>query len=127
MEAILKAVFEKVQSACKDGSYAIIDSAEFSDAVPDGERKTPGEIDGGLKTLQKGGFIDIKYARGDMYCVAALKSALPEEKEEPKECSPTVIEVKEKFNSRAAAVYSACAFLGGALGSAIICLITTLL
>lgn len=124
MEAIVKAIFEKVKNTCGDGGYAIIDSAEFADALPDGIRKSHEEIDGALKELQKGGFIDIKYARGDMYCVAALKNALPDEEEkQPAECSPTVIEVKEKFNVKAAALYSAFAFLGGAVGSAIISLI----
>ena len=123
MDAVKRALFYKISESCKNGGFAIIDSTEFADAIPEGERRAAGEIDGALKELQKLGYIDIRYARGDMYCVAALKSELPEENCEEKlpDRSPTVIEVKEKINKFAVALYAAAAFLGGAAGSAIIC------
>ena len=101
---------------------------EGADAIPEGERRAAGEIDGALKELQKLGYIDIRYARGDMYCVAALKAALPDEKKEDEKTQngaacPTVVEVKQKFSKIAAAAYAAAAFLGGAAGSAIVCAI----
>ena len=128
MDVISRAVFNKIALSCKDGGYAIIDGAEFADALPEGERRAAGEIEGALKALQKQGYIDIKYARGDMYCVAALKSELPEENCEEKlpDRSPTVIEVKEKINKFAVALYAAAAFLGGAAGSAVICAIAVI-
>lgn len=123
MDAVKRALFYKISESCKNGGFAIIDSTEFADAIPEGERRAAGEIDGALKELQKLGYIDIRYARGDMYCVAALKSELPEENCEEKlpDRSPTVVEVKEKINKFAVALYAAAAFLGGAAGSAIIC------
>ncbi len=128
MDVISRAVFNKIALSCKDGGYAIIDGAEFADALPEGERRAAGEIEGALKALQKQGYIDIKYARGDMYCVAALKAALPDEQKEDEKthsgaACPTVVEVKQKFSKIAAAAYAAAAFLGGAAGSAIVCAI----
>lgn len=129
MDAVKRALFYKISESCKNGGFAIIDSTEFADAIPEGERRAAGEIDGALKELQKLGYIDIRYARGDMYCVAALKSELPEEnrpEEKLPDRSPTVIEVKEKINKLAVALYAAAAFLGGAAGSAIICAIAVI-
>lgn len=128
MDAVKRALFYKISESCKNGGFAIIDSTEFADAIPEGERRAAGEIDGALKELQKLGYIDIRYARGDMYCVAALKSELPEENCEEKlpDRSPTVIEVKEKINKFGVALYAAAAFLGGAAGSAIICAIAVI-
>ena len=128
MDVVKRALFYKISESCKNGGFAIIDSTEFADAIPEGERRAAGEIDGALKELQKLGYIDIRYARGDMYCVAALKSELPEENCEEKlpDRSPTVIGVKEKINKFAVALYAAAAFLGGAAGSAIICAIAVI-
>ena len=128
MDAVKRALFYKISESCKNGGFPIIDSTEFADAIPEGERRAAGEIDGALKELQKLGYIDIRYARGDMYCVAALKSELPEENCEEKlpDRSPTVIDVKEKINKFAVALYAAAAFLGGAAGSAIICAIAVI-
>ena len=124
MEAIERAVFDKITACCKDGGYAIIDGEEFADALPDGERRAAGEIEGALKKLQGKGYIDLKYARGGTYCVAALKTQIAEPAQpEKREPSPTVIEVKEKLNLFAAGVYAMAAFLGGAAGSAVICAI----
>ena len=128
MDDVKRALFYKISESCKNGGFAIIDGTEFADAIPEGERRAAGEIDGALKELQKLGYIDIRYARGDMYCVAALKSELPEENCEEKlpDRSPTVIDVKEKINKFAVALYAAAAFLGGAAGSAIICAIAVI-
>lgn len=128
MDAVKRALFYKISESCKNGGFAIIDGTEFADAIPEGERRAAGEIDGALKELQKLGYIDIRYARGDMYCVAALKSELPEENCEEKlpDRSPTVVEVKEKINKFAVALYAAAAFLGGAAGSAVICAIAVI-
>lgn len=128
MDAVKRALFYKISESCKNGGFAIIDSTEFADAIPEGERRAAGEIDGALKELQKLGYIDIRYARGDMYCVAALKSELPEENCEEKlpDRSPTVIGVKEKINKFAVALYATAAFFGGAAGSAIICAIAVI-
>ena len=128
MDDVKRALFYKISESCKNGGFAIIDSTEFADAIPEGERRAAGEIDGALKELQKLVYIDIRYARGDMYCVAALKSELPEENCEEKlpDRSTTVVEVKEKINKFAVALYAAAAFLGGAAGSAVICAIAVI-
>lgn len=126
MEATEKAIFDKIAEACRGGGYAIVDGEELADAVPDGGRRSADDIETSLKELQRGGFIDIKYARGGTYCVTALK-ARPQEREESNaaqsapEPSPTVVEVKEKVNSFAAAMYALAAFFGAAAGSAIVC------
>ena len=126
MENIDRAVFDKIAAVSRDGSYAIIDGDEFADALPAGVRRAVVEIDGAIKNLQKQGYIDLKYARGGTYCVAALKSKIAEPVEMPapaKDESATIVEVKEKFNGFAAAMYAVAAFFGAAAGSAIVCAI----
>ncbi|MCD8371856.1 MAG: hypothetical protein LUD27_00955 [Clostridia bacterium] len=126
MDALYTAVFEKILSSCGGGGYAIIDIGEFFDAIPDGGRKAIGEIEAALKYLQKSGCIDIKYARGDVYCVCVLKDSLPEEPETKKQTA-AVLEPKEKPDKKCLVLYSLCSFLGGAAGSLAACLIAAAL
>ena len=120
METTERAVFEKITSACRQGGYAIIDGCEFAEAFPAGQADE-GAIAEALAALQRGGYIDVKYARGGTYCVAALKDR-PEAAEDPARHS-TVVHVNGKPSAAAAAVYALAAFLGAAAGSAAVCAI----
>ena len=115
MDRICGAVLDKIYDLSPAGRYVIIAVDEFYDAFPDGYEKTFDELDKALTSLKKGGYIDLKYSRGDMYCVAPLKEY--EEEEEILSPSPAV------SSGRKIDMVFLSAFAGSALGSLIISLI----
>ena len=115
MDEVCRAIFEKVKSGC-DGGAAVFDYGELAGAV-EGEELSPENVDGAVKKLCSEGFIDIKYARGNLYCLAPIRE--PGEQIARGEASPTVVEVKQKFSFKCALLYCAAALVGGAAGSAI--------
>ena len=115
MDRICNAVLDRIFDLSPAGRYVIIAEDEFYEAFPDGSQKTYDELERVLSSLRGGGYIDLKYSRGDMYCVAPLKKyvELPEEEPETKERKPDFT-----FLS---------AFAGSALGSLIVALIFALI
>ena len=67
--------------------------------------------------LKDGGYIDVKYSRGDLFCIAPLKDYIEDEPAEENVSEAP----KRKINFTFAS-----AFLGGMLGSLIISLIFAL-
>ena len=61
------------------GAVRYIAEDEFYEAFPDGSERTYDELNRALSALRSGGYIDLKYSRGDMYCVAPLKRYVEEE------------------------------------------------
>ena len=114
MDRICGAVLDKIYDLSPMGRYVIIAVDEFYDAFPDGSEKTFDELDRALTSLKKGGYIDLKYSRGDMYCVAPLKEYEEEEIIGP---APAVA------HGRKIDMVFLSAFAGSALGSLIISLI----
>ena len=123
MDDVCRAIFEKVKSACAGGA-AVFDYGELAGAV-EGEELSAEKVDDAVKKLCGGGFIDIKYARGNLYCLAPIRE--PEKEAAAEEPSPTVVEVKQKFSFKCAVLYCAAALVGGAAGSAIACAIAAVL
>ena len=115
MDEVCRAIFYKVKNACTGGA-AVFDYGELAGAV-EGEELSADKVDGAVKKLCSEGFLDIKYARGNLYCLAPIKE--PETETAPEEPSPTVVEVKQKFSLKCALMYCAAALVGGAAGSAI--------
>lgn len=119
MDRICNAVLDRIFTLSPAGRYVIIAEDEFYEAFPDGSEKTYDELERVLSSLRGGGYIDLKYSRGDMYCVAPLKKyveqqpALPDEDVERKDRKPDFI-----FFS---------AFAGSALGSLIVALVFALI
>lgn len=120
MDRICGAVFGKIHSVSGTGKYAIIAADEFFEAFPDECEKTNDELCTALNRLQEKGFIDMKYARGDLYCVAPLKEFV--------ESSFVASDARpEKRKRKKTDFVFAAAFAGGALGSLLISLIFALL
>ena len=65
---------------CKDGKtgYRIYYEDELLDALPEGVRNRE-TLEAALKNLQSKGYADVKYARGDAFCIAALNKYVAEE------------------------------------------------
>lgn len=114
MDRICGAVLDKIYDLSPAGRYVIIAVDEFYDAFPDGSEKTFDELDRALTSLKKGGYIDLKYSRGDMYCVAPLKEYVEEEIPSPVPSVPQGRRIDMVFLS---------AFAGSALGCLIVSLI----
>ena len=115
MDDVCRAIFEKVKSACAGGA-AVFDAGELAGAV-EGEELSAEKVDGAVKKLCGDGFLDIKYARGNLYCLAPVRE--PEDEDTESNSPATIVEVKQKFSLKCALLYCAAALVGGAAGSAI--------
>ncbi|MDE7440409.1 MAG: hypothetical protein K2N23_07880 [Clostridia bacterium] len=114
MDRICGAVLNKIHALSPTGRYVIIDEDEFFDAFPEDSVRSFDELKRSLTLLCREGYIDVKYSRGETYCVAPLKRY---EEELPVE---EYVESGRGF--RVDPVFIS-AFAGGALGSLIISLI----
>ena len=113
MDRICGAVLNKIHALSPAGRYVIVDEEELFDAFPDGAERGFDQLKIALATLIKQGYIDVKYSRGETYCIAPLKRYEESVFEEPEE------EVR-RFKLDPVLI---SAFAGSALGSLIISLI----
>ena len=112
MDRICSAVLNKIHALSPAGRYVIVDEEELFDCFPGGAERSFDELKRSLTLLVKQGYIDVKYSRGEMYCIAPLKKYEEEE---------IVYEQPEKKFRFDPVLISA--FAGSALGSLIISLI----
>lgn len=114
MDRICVAVLDKINSQASIGRYVVFSEDELSEAVPEN-----GDFNGVknvLKTLADGGYIDVKYSGGNLYCVAPLKNYA----EDADGGNAEAEKKPPRTETRAAFI---AAFAGGVLGSLIISLI----
>ena len=120
MDRICKAVLEKICALAPLGRYVIISEDEFFEDFPEDCEKSETELNKALRSLVSGGFIDLRYSSGDLYCAAPLKKYEPEPAPEPspsaEEITETVYE-PERPKMKIYAFAFLAAFCGGALGS----------
>ena len=114
MDRICGAVLNKINALSPAGRYVIVDEDELFESFPEGTEKSFEELKRSLTLLIKQGYIDVKYSRGEMYCIAPLKKY----EEEEIICEPE----REIRRFRLDPVLLS-AFAGGALGSLLISLI----
>ena len=114
MDRISGAVLNKIHALSPAGRYVIIDEEELYDAFPDGSDRSFDELKKSLTLLIKQGYIDVKYSRGEMYCIAPLK------KYEAEEITYEPIVEERRFKLDPVLI---SAFAGSALGSLIVSLI----
>ena len=114
MDRICGAVLNKIHALSPAGRYVIIDEDELYDAFPEGFEKSFDELKRSLGVLIKQGYIDVKYSRGEIYCIAPLKRY---EEAEP------AFEPEEEVRRFRLDPVLVSAFAGSALGSLIISLI----
>ncbi|MDE6585252.1 MAG: hypothetical protein K2K80_01045 [Clostridia bacterium] len=117
MDRICVAVLDKINSLASAGRYVVFSEEELKEALPE---NADGDIKQTLKALCDGGYIDVKYSSGNMYCIAPLKSYVEETPPPPAEEPEKAVEEIKKTPFWAA-------FAGGAAGSFIISLIFTIL
>lgn len=130
MDRICIGILDKICSLSSLGRYTVISEEEFLESFPEGTEKDGAELKKALKILIAGGYVDLKYSDGELYCVSPLKKyEAPAEPEPlpPAEAPPETIAPAGPVNAAAKliAVFFA-AFAGGAAGSLIISLIFAL-
>ena len=126
MEEICTALSAMIDEA-GNGRYTIFYEEDLLEAI-DGDMKNRETLEAALKTLRTGGYIDVKYARGNAFCVASLKKYVPVKKEEP---APAPVESAEERTSalskKTLLSIGLWAFLGSFIGGAIVALITAVI
>lgn len=114
MEDILPPLFYLISQEGFDG-YKIFYGEELLQSLPQ-EARNAKTLEGALQLLADGGYIDVKYARGDTFCIAALKEY----------CTPQ--KAKQRQNSSASvAIIALAAFCGSVLGCGIVFLISAVI
>lgn len=103
------------------GGYKIYYEEELLEALPEGVRNRE-TLEAALKNLSEGRYIDVKYARGNAFCISALKKFVPTPPAEPEgeavcECAQAPV---IRFPTKKLYIYTAVsALLGGAAGGCI--------
>ena len=127
----------KVSALGNVGRYFVISEDDFFEELPKDIKRDEAELKKAIKGLAADGYIDLKYASGNMYCVALLKEYVPpvqpeEQKSDEQKPEPEVKDADGEFEEdlnepapfRSQFMYTFWAALaGGAIGSAIIALI----
>ena len=116
MDRICGAVLNKIHALSPAGRYVIVDEDELFDAFPEGMDRSFEELKRSLTLLIKQGYIDVKYSRGETYCIAPLKRY-------EEEVSEVAFEEPAQVKRFRLDPVLIAAFVGGALGSIIISLI----
>ena len=114
MDRICGAVLNKIHALSPAGRYVIVDEDELYDSFPDGAERSFDELKRILTALIKQGYIDVRYSRGETYCIAPLKKYEEEE---------IVYEPHEEVRRSRFDPVLISAFAGSCLGSLIISLI----
>ena len=124
MDGICSAVLDKIFALGAPGRNIVISEDEFFEAFPEDCVKSEGELRKALKTLASGGYIDIKYAGGDLYCVTPIKNRVIEEPPAPV-YTPSAETLKPQEYTLKYSTLPAflAALAGSALGSTVIALI----
>ncbi len=118
MEDILLSLSSLLFSAGTDG-YKIFYEDELTEAFPQDLRNRE-TLEAALKKLANEGCVDVKYVRGDVFCIAVLKEYQP-----PEECETIQPEDEQPdLSVNKVYLYSAiAAFLGGAIGGCVTAII----
>ena len=105
---------------CSGGGYAVLSLEELSECAPADEPVSFDDISQAITELAEQKYIDIKYSRGNMYCVTALKDYVLDEGE----IIPEVVSAEREVDSgKLYAICAALSFAGAFLGSFIVCII----
>ena len=123
MDKIACCVLDKINSLAPLGRYVVISADEFFESFPEDTETDGATLRKALKALSSGGFIDLKYSDGEMFCTAPLKVYEPEVPATELEVTTPPTEKKRS----GWLVYFLAAFAGGAAGSFIVSLIFALI
>ncbi len=109
VEQLCRAIFNKIYSSTREG-YGIFYEDELLDILPE-DMRTRETLEAALKQLVNGGNIDVKYAKGNAFCIMGLKAL-----EESAEPAQIAVPLRRGRKWIYAALVFAAAFAGGSLG-----------
>lgn len=116
-------ILNKIKN-CSGGGYAVLSLEELMECAPEGEPVSFDDISQAIAELAEQKYLDIKYSRGDMYCVAAVKDYAINEVIESNEILPEVVQAADDVSyGRLYAICAALSFAGAFVGSFIVCII----
>ena len=127
MDGISCQILDKICQVAPFGKYVVISADEFFECFPEGAEKSYTELKKALKTLVSGGFIDVKYSDGELFCTTPLKKYVPEPEPELYDDYDFEDVAVEPVKIRAFMPAFWGALLGGTLGSFIISLVFAIL
>ncbi len=105
---------------CSSGGYVVLSLDELSECIPADEPVSLDDVSQAVEELAEQKYVDIKYSRGDLYCVAAVKDYKIDEGE----IIPDVVQAANEVNDgKLYAICGALSFVGAFLGSFIVCII----
>lgn len=120
MEEICKLLSDRLREA--GGKYTVFYEDDLLDEIPEDMRNRD-TLEAVLKKLHTEGCIDVKYARGNAFCIA-FKKPFESDKEEPDAVAESTPCVKTDKTSKRQYLYIfLSAFLGGLLSGGICALI----
>lgn len=121
VEELCRLINDKIYSSTREG-YGIFYEDELLDVLPESER-TRETLEAVLKKLTKGGYADVKYAKGNAFCIIGLKVYEPEDSQPDEDPSAQSEPLQAAFKKKLLRAIFFASFAGGALGSFIFGLI----
>lgn len=124
MDGTRGAVMNKIKALGPNGRYFIISAEEFLEEFPEGAERSREELQRALSALAAGGYIEIKYSSGDMYCVAAVRNYSEPDPAPAAPVKTAAADGKRADTPRLTAFWAA--FAGGVAGgilTALLCLL----
>ncbi len=112
VEELCRSICNKIFSSTREG-YGIFYEDELLDILPE-ENRTRETLEAVLKQLVNDGYAEVKYAKGNAFCIMGLKQY---EEPEPPPLPPAKPTKKRLSYTTLVAIQCAAAALGGALGS----------
>ncbi|MGN0823648.1 MAG: hypothetical protein ACI4MB_01115 [Candidatus Coproplasma sp.] len=124
MEDILLSLSSLLYSCGTDG-YKIFYEDELTEVFPEDLRNRE-TLEAALKKLVADGCVDVKYVRGEVFCIAVLKKYEPPEEIESQDAEEDERDEYNEPKPNANKVYicaAVAAFLGGMLGGCVTAII----
>lgn len=115
MDEICCAVLNKLNQLGEIGNFIIVEKGELFEVLPETEENKSHAVESALKKLRTDGYIEIRYSRGDVFCLAPLKKIEVTEQQ--------AIAKTADFSKKNATIYAVCCFFGSFLGGLLACLI----
>lgn len=119
MDEICVELSAKLEDTASNG-YEVFFEEELLEVIPENTRNRE-TLEAALKLLTSGGYIDVKYARGNAFCIRSLKPfTLPDIPEQTEILQPEVeCKTQAYMPFYIYLIVTLCAFLGGLAGTLI--------
>lgn len=119
MDGFCSAVLNKIYALGAPGRYFVVSLDEFLESLPEDCARDELQLKKTLNNLAAEGYIDVKYSSGNTYCVALLK-VFTDDTTPPATDGFNDDCKREKIQKSTYRSVFWSAFVGGALGSAVV-------